>query len=169
MNEEREEWTWQMAAPNVISPTVTATAETCSQSCTILSSNMGLSDSRCSPTWGRARQRENNSHGVQPVQRDRREGLEGASRTHSTHRNSATAFVTGTLLIPSRFPCLLLQITNQTSTTTKEAIMGTSLKYYKGRTIPNSQCTSLLADNFTCYRSDSVPAHTLQGGGAALL
>lgn len=84
------------------------------------------------------------------------------------HRNSASAFVTGTLLIPSCFPCLLLQITNPTSTTTKEAIMGTSLKYCKDRTIPNSCTPSLLADNCTCYRPDSVPAHTPQGGGAAL-
>lgn len=102
---------------------------------------MGLSDSRCSPYLRKSKTERENNFGVQLVQGDRREGLEGASRIHSTHRNSATAFVTRTLLIPSCFPCLLLQITNPISTTTKEAIMGTSLKYCKDRTIPNSQCT----------------------------
>lgn len=142
MDEKSEEWTWQRAAPNVVLSALTATTETCSQPSTILSRNMGFSDSRCSHYLRKSKtERENNSHGVQLEQGDRREGLEEVSRTHSTHRNSATAFVTGILLISSCSPCLLLQITNPTSTTTKGVIMGMSPKYCKDKTIPNSQCT----------------------------
>lgn len=125
--------------PNVVSSAVTA--ETCSQLSTILSRNMGLSDSRYSHYLRKSYTgRENNSHGVQFIQGDRREGLEGASRTHSTqefsqcfcHRN-----ITHSFLLPLSFVTDdKLNIYNN-----YRSNLGTSLKYCKDRTILNSQCT----------------------------
>lgn len=174
MNEEREEWTWQMAAPNVISPTVTATAETCSQSCTILSSNMGLSQDGIM-TQDAALLEEGQDRGkIIPMEFSRCRGTEEKDWKEPPELIPHTG-IQPLLLSQEHYsflpasPVFCYRLQTKHLQQLKKQLWAHHWNTTRGELFQIHSAPSLLADNFTCYRSDSVPAHTLQGGGAALL
>lgn len=169
----REEWRWQRAALNSLSPAVTAAAETCSWPSTTQTRNMGLSDSRYSRYLGRNKTEGNlNSHGAQSVQSHRR-GLERASRAHSTHefrqcfchRNVIHSFLLPFYFLTDHKP-------NRHLRWLKQQLQARHWNTARTELLWIHNTPSSLAVNCICYRSGSVatedgPAHTPQGSGAA--